>query len=138
MKTYSELLLLPTLEERFDYLKLDGSVGTDTFGFDRYLNQSLYRSQKWRSLRNYVISRDNGNDLGVEGYEIRGRILIHHIEPLTLDDVMSMSGKIFDMDNLICVSHQTHNAIHYGDSALLPKNPIERRPNDTSPWKGGL
>lgn len=135
IKSYSEVILLPTLEERFEYLKLEGTVGAETFGYDRYLNQVLYHDPEWRRIRNDVIIRDNGCDLGVEGYEIKGRILVHHINPITIDDIKLRRYCIFDLDNLICTSHDTHNAIHYGDANLLPKNPIERKPNDTCPWR---
>lgn len=135
IKSYSVVILLPTLEERFNYLKLNGKVGADTFGYDRYLNQILYHDPEWRRIRRDVIIRDNGCDLGVEGHEIHGRILVHHINPITVDDVKLRRYCVFDLDNLICTSHDTHNAIHYGDVNLLPKNPIERKPNDTCPWK---
>lgn len=135
IKSYSAVILLPTLEERFEYLKLKGTVGAETFGYDRYLNQILYHDPEWRRIRNDVIIRDNGCDLGVEGYEIHGRILVHHINPITIEDVKLRHYCVFDLDNLICTSHDTHNAIHYGDANLLPKNPIERKPNDTCPWR---
>lgn len=135
IKSYSVVILLPTLEERFEYLKLKGKVGAETFGYDRYLNQVLYHDPEWRRIRNDVIIRDNGCDLGVEGHEIKGRILVHHINPITIDDVKLRRYCVFDLDNLICTSHDTHNAIHYGDANLLPKNPIERKPNDTCPWR---
>lgn len=135
IKSYSAVMLLPTLEERFEYLKLKGKVGAETFGYDRYLNQVLYHDPEWRHIRNDVIIRDNGCDLGVDGHEIHGRILIHHINPITIDDVKFRRYCVFDLDNLICTSHNTHNAIHYGDANLLPKNPIERKPNDTCPWR---
>lgn len=135
IKSYSTVILLPTLEERFNHLKLSGKVGAETFGYDRYLNQILYHDPEWRRIRNDVIIRDNGCDLGVEDYEIKGRILVHHINPITIDDVKLRRYCVFDLDNLICTSHDTHNAIHYGDVNLLPKNPIERKPNDTCPWR---
>ena len=135
IKSYSAVILLPTLEARFEYLKLKGTVGAETFGYDRYLNQILYHDPEWRRIRNDVIIRDNGRDLGVEGYEIHGRILVHHINPITIEDVKLRHYCVFDLDNLICTSHDTHNAIHYGDANLLPKNPIERKPNDTCPWR---
>lgn len=135
IKSYSEVILLPTLEERFEYLKLYGKVGAETFGYDRYLNQILYHDPEWKRIRNDVIIRDNGCDLGVEGHEIHGRILVHHINPITIDDVKLRRYCVFDLNNLICTSHDTHNAIHYGDANLLPKNPIERKPNDTCPWR---
>lgn len=136
IRTYSELLTFKTFEERFDYLKLNGIVGKDTFGFDRYMNQLLYHNSKeWKAVRNKVIVRDNGCDLGMEGYDILGRILVHHLNPITIDDIKNRSPTIFDLNNLICVSHNTHNAIHYGDESLLVKAPIERKLNDTCPWK---
>lgn len=135
IKTYSELILLPTFEERFEYLRLDGRVGEDTFGFDRYLNQLFYRSYEWRKIRDYVIVRDNGCDLGVEGYDIYGKILIHHMNPITARDIADRTELLLNPDYLICVTHDTHNAIHYGDENLIIKAPLERRPNDTCPWK---
>lgn len=135
IKTYSELIALPTFEDRFEYLQLKGIVGQETFGFDRYLNQILYSSKEWKSLRNEIIVRDNGCDLALEGFEIHGRILIHHINPITIDDVIKRREMVFDPENLICVTHNTHNAIHYGDKSLLITGPIERRANDTCPWK---
>lgn len=135
IKAYSELIELQTFEERFEYLQLKGIVGQETFGFDRYLNQILYNSKEWKHLRNEIIVRDNGCDLALEGFEIHGRILIHHINPITIDDVIKRRGIVFDPENLICVTHNTHNAIHYGDKSLLITGPIERRANDTCPWK---
>ena len=135
IRTYSELCQLSTFEERFDYLRLNGSVGKDTFGFDRYLNQQFYRSSEWKRIRDRVILRDNGCDLGVEGYEIRGRILIHHINPISVEDIYTMSDLLMNPEYLICVSHRTHNAIHYGDESLIITAPIERTQNDTCPWR---
>lgn len=135
IKAYSELIELQTFEERFEYLQLKGIVGQETFGFDRYLNQILYNSKEWKHLRNEIIVRDNGCDLALEGFEIHGRILIHHINPITIDDVIKRREMVFDPENLICVTHNTHNAIHYGDKSLLITGPIERRANDTCPWK---
>ena len=134
-KSYSELITIPTFEERFEYLQLKGSVGKDTFGYDRYLNQVLYRSPEWKKLRNQIIIRDCGRDLACEGYEIYGRILIHHLNPITVDDVLDRSRKVFDPDNLVCVTHNTHNAIHYGDASMLLTGPIVRTKNDTCPWR---
>jgi hypothetical protein len=134
-KSYSELITIPTFEERFEYLQLKGSVGKDTFGYDRYLNQVLYCSPEWKKLRNQIIIRDCGRDLACEGYEIYGRILIHHLNPITVDDVLDRSRKVFDPDNLICVTHNTHNAIHYGDASMLLTGPIVRTKNDTCPWR---
>ena len=135
IKTYSELITLSTFEERFNYLKLGGTVGESTFGFDRYLNQNLYKSQEWKSVRNKVIIRDNGCDLACEGYEIYGKVLIHHINPITAEDIINRNPIIFDLENLITTVHNTHNAIHYGDENLLIKGPIKRTKNDTIPWK---
>ena len=135
IKTYSELIRLPTFEERFRYLKLDGLVGKDTFGFDRYLNQEFYRSKEWKEVRDFVIVRDNGCDLGMDGYEIVGRIYIHHMNPITVNDIVHSSDFLLNPDYLICMSHNTHNAVHYGDEDLLITAPVERRKNDTCPWK---
>ena len=135
IRTYSELIQLPTFKERFDYLRLDGVVGKDTFGFDRYLNQQFYRSSEWKRIRNQVIVRDNGCDLGIEEYEIHGRILIHHMNPISIEDLQYMSDLLMNPEYLICVSHRTHNAIHYGDESLIVSAPIERSQNDTCPWQ---
>lgn len=135
IRTYSELSLLPTFEERYRYLRLTGQVGQETFGFDRYLNQVFYRSQRWKQVRDYVIIRDNGCDLGVEGYEIHGRIIIHHMNPITIEDIQRDSSYLLDPEFLICTVHNTHNAIHYGDERLLITAPIERTINDTCPWR---
>ena len=135
IKTYSELISIPTYEERFDYLKLEGVVGKDTFGYDRYLNQAFYNSPEWKRFRRDIIIRDNGCDLACEGYEIRGKIILHHINPLTHDDLINRREVLFDPENIICVTHNTHNAIHYGDANLLITGPIERTANDTCPWR---
>lgn len=136
IKCYSELITLPTFIERFRYLKLDGSVGMDTFGHDRWLNQVLYRSPEWKRFRNGIIIRDNGCDLGCEDRPIMfGKIMIHHINPLTIEDVLNRDPKIFDEENVISTIMLTHNAIHYGDESILYQEPIERKPNDTCPWK---
>lgn len=135
IKTYSELITIPTFEERFEYLQLKGSVGKDTFGYDRYLNQVLYRSPEWKRLRNQIIIRDSGCDLACDGYDIYDKVLIHHLNPITVEDVLTRSRKVFDPDNLVCVSHNTHNAIHYGDVDLLVTGPIIRTKNDTCPWR---
>ena len=135
IKSYSKMLTFPTLEERFRYLELKGSVGKDTFGYDRYLNQILYHSVEWKSFRNDIIIRDNGCDLACEGYEIHKRILVHHINPITVEDVLNRDPKVFDPENVVCVSHMTHNAIHYGDENLLITAPVERSQNDTCPWR---
>ena len=135
IKTYSELITIQTFEERFKYLQLKGSVGKDTFGYDRYLNQVLYRSPEWKRLRNQIIIRDDGCDLACDGYDVYGKVLIHHLNPITVEDVLARSRKVFDPDNLVCVSHNTHNAIHYGDVDLLVTGPIIRTKNDTCPWR---
>lgn len=135
IRTYSELILLPSFQERYEYLKLDGIVGEDTFGFDRYLNQQFYRSAEWKRIRDLVIVRDNGCDLGIDGYFIQGRVYIHHMNPISQKDIVSKTSLLIDPEYLICVSLDTHNAIHYGDEKLLRRDPIERRPNDTCPWK---
>ena len=135
IRTYSELIMIQTFEERFEYLQLKGSVGKDTFGYDRYLNQVLYRSPEWKRLRNQIIIRDGGCDLACDGYDIYDKVLIHHLNPITVEDVLTRSRKVFDPDNLVCVSHGTHNAIHYGDVDLLITRPIIRTKNDTCPWR---
>lgn len=136
IKTYSELITLPTFEERYRYLRLGGRVGADTFGFDRYLNQVVYqRDPRWKEARDIVIIRDNGCDLGIKGREIYDKILVHHMNPITMDDLLHDRDWIFDPEFLISTSLITHNAIHYGDENLLMKAPIERTKNDTCPWK---
>lgn len=135
IRTYSELITLPTFKERFEYLRLNGIVGKDTFGFDRYMNQIFYKSREWQSLRNQIIIRDNGCDLGVDGYEIHGKILIHHMNPITPDDIVERSDYLLNPDFLISTTLTTHNAIHYGDEKLIDKEPIERSKNDTCPWR---
>lgn len=135
IRTYSELITIPTFEERYEYLRLNGSVGKETFGFDRYLNQMFYQSQDWKSIRDFVIIRDNGCDLGVDGYEIYNRIIIHHLNPLSSKDIIDMSDFLLNPEYLICTSHNTHNAIHYSDKNLLIMAPIERIKNDTCPWR---
>lgn len=136
IKCYSELITIPTYEGRFEYLKLDGIVGRETFGFDRYLNQQFYNSYEYRKFRREMIIRDMGCDLGVEEYPINGLIILHHINPINPDDILSRNIRILlDPENTICTAHRTHNAIHYGDSSLLITAPIERKPNDTCPWR---
>ena len=135
IRTYSELIQIPTYKERFEYLSLDGQVGRDTFGYDRYLNQIFYRSQKWKSIRDRIIIRDNGCDLAMEGYDIYSKIIIHHMNPITIKDIELESDYLMDPEFLICVTHNTHNAIHYSDSNLLITAPIERTKNDTCPWR---
>lgn len=134
IRTYSELIQLPTFLERFNYLKLGGVVGKDTFGWDRYLNQKFYRSQEWQSLRNWVIIRDNGCDLGIPGREIQSRIYIHHMNPIGKADLLNVTEYLMNPDFLICVSLDTHNAIHYGDETLLILDPVVRQPGDTKLW----
>ena len=135
IKTYSELIKLPTFEERFQYLKLSGAVGKETFGFDRYLNQNFYRSAAWKRVRDQVIVRDNGCDLGIDDRIIYGKILIHHMNPINDRDILDLTDILLNPEYLICVSHLTHNAIHYSDESLLPSEPIVRFKNDTCPWK---
>lgn len=135
IKTYSELMSLPTFEERYRYLRIGGKVGEDTFGFDRYLNQIFYKSDEWKEIRNYIIVRDCGCDLGMSDREIFGRIYVHHMNPITKEDILSRSECLLDPEYLICTSDITHKAIHYGDESLLITAPVERRKNDTCPWK---
>ena len=135
IRRYSELIKLNTFEERFEYLKLNGVVGEETFGFDRYLNQLFYTSDEWRSIRDKVIVRDLGCDLGISDREIPGRMIIHHMNPITKDDILRRSEFLLDPEYLITTVKNTHDAIHYGDSNLLVQAPISRRPNDTCPWK---
>lgn len=134
IRTYSELRRLETFEERFRYLSLRGQVGEATFGFDRYVNQQFYRSREWRQIRHEVIVRDNGCDLGVEGYEIHGALLIHHMNPMEFRDIVHGDPDILNPNYLITTTHKTHNAIHYGDERLLPRLPVERRAGDTRLW----
>ena len=135
IKTYSELISIPDFLERFRYLKIGGRVGVETFGYDRYLNQILYRSPEWKRFRRDVIIRDNGCDLACEGFDIVGKILVHHIDPITIEDVLNRHPKIFDFENVISTTLNTHNAIHYGDESLLVVAPIERSKFDTCPWR---
>lgn len=136
IRSYTELSQLETFDERFQYLQLNGRVGRDTFGFDRIFNQKFYRSQEWKSIRDFVVVRDNGCDLGVEGHEIYGsRIIIHHMNPISLDDIEKGSSFLLNPEYLITTIHRTHNAIHYGDESLLVRDPIERTKNDTCPWR---
>lgn len=134
-RSYSELRKLSTFKERYDYLKLNGRVGAETFGYNRYVNQRFYRSTEWKHIRDQIIIRDNGCDLGVEGYDLHSRIYIHHLNPMTVDDIDQGRQMILDPDNLICVSFDTHQAIHFGDESLLPQLPIERISGDTCPWR---
>lgn len=133
-RRYSELSLLSTFEDRFEYLKLDGSVGRSTFGFDRYINQGFYRSREWKSTRSRVISRDNGCDLGIPGYEIHVELLVHHMNPMIPDDIINGEEWILNPDFLITTTKRTHNAIHYGDRSLLPKVTTQRSAGDTKLW----
>lgn len=135
MKIYSELNKLKTFKERFEYLKLNGKVGYETFGYDRYLNQSFYLSKEWKQIRRDVIIRDNGCDLGLEDYSIFGRIIIHHMNPIDKTDILSHSDILLNPEYLICVSSATHKAIHYGDYSLISNEPIIRTVNDTCPWR---
>lgn len=135
IKRYSDLRRLPSFEDRYRYLKLGGSVGRDTFGFDRYFNQRFYTSREWKNCRDVVIVRDGGLDLGIEGHEIFDKVLVHHMNPITVADLEAGNDLILDPNYLICVSHLTHNAIHYGDESLLPQPMVVRRPGDTTPWK---
>lgn len=134
IRTYSQLRKLDSFEDRYEYLKLGGRVGQSTFGFDRYLNQLLYNSGRWRRTRDLIIIRDEGRDLGCKDYEIHGKIYIHHMNPITSEDIELGREIIYDSRFLICTSYDTHQAIHYGDASLLPQLPIERRRNDTCPW----
>lgn len=135
IRTYSELITIPTFEERFEYLRLDGRVGEETFGFDRYLNQVFYKSKEWLRVRDYVITRDNGCDLGIEGHEIYGKVLVHHMNPISKEDILRRSDWLLNPEYLISTIKNTHDAIHYGDASLLITAPIERKPNDTCPWR---
>lgn len=135
LKSYRNLILLPTILDRFEYLRIKANVGDSTFGFDRFINQDFYQSREWRQVRMKVIARDEGCDLGVPDYPIGGKVIIHHINPITAEDIENASDLLFDMDNLICVSESTHNAIHFGDETLLPAEPIIRMPGDTCPWR---
>lgn len=135
MKSYKHLISLPSFEERFEYLRLSGEIGLRTFGGNRYLNQALYTSKEWRKFRRDIIVRDEGRDLAMPGYELNAFITVHHLNPLTEQQVLARDPCIFDPDNVVCVSDSTHKAIHYGDAALLPPLVIERSPNDTCPWR---
>lgn len=140
IRTYSELITIPSFIDRYRYLRLGGKVGEETFGFDRYLNQQFYKSDEWLRIRDYVILRDTGHndycqDLGVDGYDIRGRILIHHMNPITVDDIIHRSDFLLNPEYLICTTKNTHDAIHYGNEDILIQAPIERRKNDTCPWR---
>ncbi len=133
-RSYSELRRIDTFEERFRYLSLRGTVGRSTFGFDRYINQKFYTSREWRQLRNHIITRDEGCDLGIEGYEIHGRLVIHHMNPMTIDTLVDGDERALDPNFLITTTHRTHNAIHYGDERLLARPFIPRQSGDTKLW----
>ena len=135
IRTYSELIKLHTFEERYRYLKLDGTVGQETFGFDRFMNQQFYKSEEWKSIRDFVIVRDGGCDLGIEGYDIFGKIYIHHLNPISKKDILTRSDFLLNPEYLISTTLYTHNAIHYGDENMIPQAPIERSKNDTCPWR---
>lgn len=137
IRTYSELITIPTFKDRFKYLQLNGQVGDSTFGFDRYLNQKFYRLREWKEIRNYVILRDAGCDLGVPGREIPNgvRIIIHHMNPMISKDIVHKEDWILDPEYLICTMKRTHDAIHYGDESLLYEDPVERFSGDTCPWR---
>ena len=136
IKTYTELSKLPTFKERYHYLRLGGRVGKETFGFDRWINQFFYqRSREWKRVRDHIIVRDNGCDLGVDGYGIHGKIIVHHMNPISMEDFERESEFLLEPEFLICTTHNTHNAIHYGDENLLLTGPIVRTQNDTCPWK---
>ena len=135
IRTYHEIIQLPTFRERYEYLRLGAIVGKDTFGFDRYLNQKFYHSAEWKQIRNQVIIRDEGRDLAMPGYEIQNGLYIHHMNPIDSYDINEATEYLLNPEYLVCVSFNTHQAIHYGDAGLLPQLPVERRPNDTCPWK---
>lgn len=135
IRCYKDLSRLESFMERYQYLKIHGKVGEETFGLDRYINQSLYKSQRWKNIRSQVIIRDNGCDLGVDGHEIDRYIVVHHMNPITLEDIEEERDVVFDPEYLICCTSRTHQAIHFGDEGLLPKDYIERRPNDTCLWR---
>lgn len=135
MRTYSELIRIPTFEGRFKYLQLHGRVGEDTFGFDRYLNQMFYQSREWHDIKREVILRDEGCDLAIRGREIQSRLFIHHMNPITQQDIIDRSDFLLNPEYLICVSKQTHDAIHYGDERSIVRDYVPRRPNDTIPWR---
>lgn len=135
IRTYSELITFKTFEERYEYLRLGGKIGEDTFGFDRYLNQRFYTSKEWQRIRDQVILRDNGCDLGIPDREIYSRIIVHHMNPIRKEDILDRSKFLLDPEFMICTFKNTHDAIHYGDRSILFEEPIERTPNDTCPWR---
>lgn len=134
IRSYSDLISFPTFKERYNYLRLNGAVGEETFGWERYLNQGFYKSDKWKRVRDEVIIRDNGCDLGVDGYEIQGKIYVHHLNPISERDIVNVSEFLCDPEYLICTSFITHQAIHFGDENLLVMEPVERTPGDTKLW----
>lgn len=134
IRTYSELKRIETFEDRYKYLALRGNVGQSTFGFDRYINQQFYTSRSWRDIRRHIVLRDNGCDLGIDGYDIHSQLIIHHMNPITVDDISHGDPSIIDPEFLITTTHQTHNAIHYGDERLLPRPLVERKTGDTRLW----
>ena len=134
-KSYTELVKLSTLEERFNYLNQGAKVGEETFGYDRYLNQRFYNSPEWRRVRRNIIARDNGCDLAHEDYPISGKVIVHHLNSVTPEMIINRDPELFDPNNLVCVSHETHEAITYGSAEMLPEDPVEREPNDTTPWR---
>lgn len=135
MRTYSELITIPTFEERYEYLRLRGRVGEETFGIDRYLNQAFYKSQEWLDMRDKIITRDKGRCLGIPGREIYEKIIIHHMNPINVQDIVYKTNYLLNPEYLICVDKNTHDAIHYSDKSILMLDPVERRKNDTCPWK---
>ena len=135
IRTYHDLIQIPSFLERYEYLKIGGVVGETTFGYERYLNQMLYSSRKWKDARNRVLIRDDGCDMGLADYPIGDKIYVHHMNTITPEMVEENDPVLFEPEFLICVSYQTHNAIHYGDKSLLPQEPIQREPNDTCPWR---
>lgn len=135
IRTYSELIKIPTFKERYEYLKIGGRVGEETFGFDRYINQMLYKLPEWQATRRDVILRDKGNDLGMDDFEIGGSIYVHHMNPISVDDIINRLDYVLNPEYLISSSFNTHQAIHYGSEDLLPQEPIERFKNDTCPWR---
>lgn len=134
IRTYSELSKITNFIDRYNYLRLNGSVGKETFGYDRYLNQMLYTSPRWRRVRDKVIIRDEGCDLGIDGYQINDKVIVHHMNPITVEDIELERDCVFNPEYLICVSDRTHRAIHYSDTSLLPQVPVERKKGDTCPW----
>ncbi len=134
-KTYTELIQIPTIQERFDYLNQGSAVGDETFGYDRYLNQKFYNTPEWKKVRRNVIARDEGCDMAHPDYPIGGRVIVHHLNAITPQMILDRDPALFDMDNLVCVSHETHEAITYGSKEMLPEDPVERTPHDTCPWR---